>query len=343
MLRDAIRFSYINAKIRSLKSQLLTESDYENLIKFGSYKGMVEYLEFTAFKKSLHDNICSYDDLIEIYHKNLFEAYEGLINSLSGTIKRLVYHLYQKYELENLKLVLRTMCYNRHIDNVNKLFLLHMKYKSFSQKDLLSSKNVHDLIQKLKGTWYYEPLQNSYYRFEKEGEIFSLEMALDLKYHNQLWDIILSMSGKDRKLTQGILGVQLDSFNILWFTRFKESYHFSPEEIMNYSLVHGRYITNKVRQKLAYSINFKDIIANLEHTPYKRILENIDNPEIAYIQLLKYALLVTKRNWHTSPFQVGIILDYIFFKEMEIKDLITLTEAKRTGISPHTIPHYLVN
>ncbi|MGA1842101.1 MAG: V-type ATPase subunit [bacterium] len=343
MLKNAVRFSYINAKIRSLKSQLLRQSDYENLLKARGYHGLADYLRFTPYCKNIDKGISSYDELIEIYYKNILGEYIKVIDSISINIKRLICQLYQRYELENLKVILRAICYCRQSDKIKRLFFPLIKYTSFSTSDLIASKNLSEIINKLKGTWYYEPLINSFYRFESEGESFPLEMALDLTYYNHLWDIVSSLSRQDQKIAKNILGLQLDALNIIWIIRFKERFLFSPEEILNYSLINGKYISKNIRKKMAYSVNQKDIISNLEGTPYKEILKGIDDPEIGYIKLLQYILILVRRNWNRYPFQIGTILGYIFLKETEIKDLITITEGKRIGIHEKNINPFMVH
>lgn len=343
MLKNAIRFSYINAKIRSLKSQLLRQSDYENLLKARGYHGLADYLRFTTYCKNMDKSISSYDELIEIYYKNILEDYIKVIDSISISIKRLICQLYQRYELENLKVILRAICYCRQLDKTKRLFFPLMKYTNFSTNDLIASKDLSGIIHRLKGTWYYEPLINSFYRFENEGESFPLEMALDLTYYNHLWDIISSLSRQDQKIAKTILGLQLDALNIIWIIRFKKRFLFSPEEILNYSLTNGKYISKKIRKKMAYSVTQTDLISNLEGTPYKKILKGIDDPEIGYVRLLQYILLLVRRNWNRYPFQIGTILGYIFLKEIEIKDLITITEGKRIGIHEKNINPFMVH
>jgi len=343
MLKDSIRFSYINAKIRSLKSRLLIQSDYENLLKAQGYNALVECLRFTSYGTRIDEHLSSFDDLISLYHTNLFEIYVKLIDSISGNIRRLVHHFYQRYELENLKVILRTICYNLQAESAQKLLLPVTKYATFSANELLAAKNITELIERLKGSWYYEPLENSLYRFENEGETFPLEMALDLSYYKHLWEIISSLVRKDKKIAKTLLGVHLDALNIVWIIRFKESYRFSPEEILNYTLANGRHISKKVRKRLAYSISVNDIIENLEGTPYKYFLQGMNDPEIGYIKLLKYILKLVKSNWSRYPFQIGTILDYIIFIEMELRDLITITEGIRIGISKENIIRYVVN
>jgi V/A-type H+-transporting ATPase subunit C len=299
-------------------------------------------LKPTSYGKDLDESIHSYDELTSLYLRNLLNDYTKLIDNISIDHKPLVHHLYQRYELENIKVVLRTICYERSKKEASKLLFPLLKYQTVSIDRLLEAKDLFDFINRLKATWYFDPLDNSAYRFEKEGETFPLEIALDLRYYAGLWEIVSSLKRKDKKNARSLIGIQLDALNILWIIRFKESYHFSPEEILNYSLTYGSYISQKKRKKLAYSIDQKDIISNLDNTPYKGILNDIDDPEITYAVLLQYIFYQAKKNWIANPFQIGIILDYLFFKEIEVRNLITITEAKKIGLPTEKINRYLV-
>ena len=199
------------------------------------------------------------------------------------------------------------------------------------------------MIQRLKGTWYHDPLNHSAYRFEQEGETFPLEVALDLRYHERLWETVSSLKRKDKRIACALIGAQLDALNILWMIRFKENYRFSPEEILNYSLTHGRFITPRKRKEMAFSIDKNEIVNHLDHTPYKKILMGIQDAELAYSVLLQYIFSMAKKNWVGDPFQIGVILDYLIFKEMEIANLITITEAKKISYASDNFRQYLVN
>ncbi|MGA1795450.1 MAG: V-type ATPase subunit [bacterium] len=343
MLASAVRYSYINAKVHSLKGRLLQQSDYKNLIQSPGLGGFVECLKSTPYGSGLHESDCSYDTLIGVYYENLFNDYIKIMDSVSGERRALVYHLYQRYELENVKAALRSVCHGRPKEGVSRLLFTLPGYRTVSADTLLESKDLADLIQRLKGTWYHDPLDHAAYRFEQEGGTFPLEMALDLRYYGRLWEIASSLKGRDKGIAQSLIGVQLDALNIVWMIRFKESYLFFPEEILNYGLSNGHCINSRKRKKMAFSIDRDDIIDNLEHTPYKVILNGINDPEAAYTVLLQYLLRRAQRNWTGKPFQIGVILDYIIFKEMEVRTLITITEAKRMGSSTEGFNRYLVH
>ncbi len=54
MLISALRYSYINAKLHSLKSMLLQQSDYKNLIHLQGIKGFVEYSDSQSISDRNH-------------------------------------------------------------------------------------------------------------------------------------------------------------------------------------------------------------------------------------------------------------------------------------------------
>ncbi|MGA1874596.1 MAG: V-type ATPase subunit [bacterium] len=342
MLKAAFHYSYINAKVRALKSHLLRPADYESLARVSGCHGLAEYLKLTSYGKRWDSFPGSFDGFIHMYYGDLFHVYEKIINLLSGGQKRLVQHLYQRYELENLKHILRIVGRRKSAKDWKHLLLPTKGLASFSVMDLLQAKDMDEILHHLRGTWYYDPLKNSLYRFEQEQETFPLEMALDLSYYRHLWEYTSPLNRPDRKVARHILGIQLDTLNILWIFRFKELYHFSPEEILNYTLMDGTYLSSETRLRLAYSVDYKDMVANLSGTPYQSLLDNVDDPEVISAKLLSYGFCVAKKNWKRFPFQIGTVLDYLLFKEIEVKDLISLTEAKRLNLPQERIKDYLI-
>ena len=346
MVKAAFQYSYINAKIRSLKGMLLKKMDFENLTKVTGYDGLIAYLSGTSFGLKWKNCPSSFDGLLQLYYEDLVSCYDKAIGMLSGNNRNLIQHLYQKFELENLKVILRILnnekCNNNLPESLPYLYSLKPQIASFSIDDVLEAKNINEVINCLQGTWYYEPLKHSLHRYTLEKETFPLEMALELFYYKRLWQQILCLSYQDRKIAKKIFGVQYDILNITRIFRFKKLYHFSPEEIFNYSLMHGAYLSAHIRLKLAYSIDYEDIVNNLTGTPYKELLAYSDDPETWYTKLLSYELSLAKKNWQRNPFQIGTILDYLIFKESEIKDLISITEAQRLGLSYEAIKDYLI-
>ncbi len=206
MVKATFLYAYINAKVRAMKSRLLNRADFENLAGVAGQDGLVQCLKTTSYGEKRRHFPSSFDGVIAMYYKDLFSCYRKIIKSLSGDRKRLIEHLYQKYELENLKLILRKVCSGKFNKNIEELLLPTGESQNFSAINLLQARSAGEVLTQLKGTSYYEPLENALFRFEQEKETFPLEMALDLSYYKRLWLIASSLGHADQKITKKILG-----------------------------------------------------------------------------------------------------------------------------------------
>ena len=59
--------------------------------------------------------------------------------------------------------------------------------------------------------------------------------------------------------------------------------------------------------------------------------------------LTRYVVTQLRKYFSGSPFQIGVILGYLFSKEFEISDLITIAEAKKYGFSLEQSKEYVIN
>ncbi|MBN2373602.1 V-type ATPase subunit [bacterium] len=343
MLKSAFHYSYINAKVRSLKSRLLSRADFENMALLSGLAGICEYLKTTSYGNRWDQFPSSFDGLILMYYEDLFDCYQKVINVLTGSRKRFIQHLYQRYETENLKLVLRLVHRGQPGNEHAHLLLPIKKHQTFLPEDLFQAKNIKEIPDRLHKTWYCDTLKNTLHRYEKERMTFPLEMALDLAYYNHLWQYLSALRGRDRKIARHLIGVQLDGINILWMFRFKEIYRFSPEETLNYSIMNGFHLSSKIRLKLAYSADYEDMVTNLTGTPYHDLASDTQDPDILFMKLLSCGLSLAHKNWSRDPFQIGTVIDYLLFKEAEVKDLIMLTESKRLNLPQKRVEDYLIN
>ena len=136
MVKATFRYAYINAKVRAMKSRLLNRADFENLAGVAGQCGLVECLKTTSYGEKRGHFPSSFDGVIEMYYKDLFSCYRKIIKSISGSRKRLIEHLYQKYELENLKLILRMVCSGKFNKNIEELLLPTRESQNFSTINL---------------------------------------------------------------------------------------------------------------------------------------------------------------------------------------------------------------
>ena len=129
-------------------------SDYENLLGVSGYSGLAECLRVTSYGAALSQFPASFDGLIKVFYQDLFDCYRKVIRALSGNRKRLVQHLYQKYELENLKAILRIVGQEKPREKVEEILLPTGNHlsgsdhgRSFSEEALLQAKSLEEILR----------------------------------------------------------------------------------------------------------------------------------------------------------------------------------------------------
>lgn len=329
-----------------MKGMLLSEERFRSLLNAETFEEVLHVLQTTKYAEALSE-IPSQDilppELSNILYKSLFQDYEKTIRSVDTHIRGFFILLYQKYELINLKTILRGIFSQAEPEQVASLLLPTERYTLFSKESLLEFRNVQDVITHLQGTFFQYPLNRALHRFENEQEFFPLEMALDLHYYHTLWETMEKLPESEKKIVKQILGMSLDILNVAWIIRFKEEYHFSTEEILNYTIQHGYAFKFRERRQLTENRDTGEIIAYLKNTPYGKGLPDDISPNTIYVHLCRYMIDQLKKFFVGNPFQIGVILGYLWLKEFEIADIITIAEAKKYGFSLEQSQHYVIH
>ncbi len=346
MINSVFKYAYPNARVRAMKGALLSSDDFFSLLNTESYQEFLSILNTTRYAEILSEKDSgeiSMPTLTNILYRSLFIDYEKMILSIKGETQKFFILLYQKYEVVNLKTILRGICGNLASENVALLLLPTERYTLFSKEDLLALRKVHDVVEHLQDTFFQYPLNRALHRFEEEKEFFPLEMALDLHYYHTLWDNIAKLAKEESEIVKELLGMVIDVLNVSWIIRFKEQYQFSPEEILNYTIHHGYAFRLHDRRSLANARGAGEILAYLQGTQYGKAISGDEPLNTLHIVLTQYVVKRLGKYFSGHPFQIGVILGYLFLKEFEISDLITIAEAKKYELSFDQSKEYVIN
>ncbi|MGA1867595.1 MAG: V-type ATPase subunit [bacterium] len=345
MFTSALRYSYINSKVRALRTTLLSSSQFEVLAKADHYNDFLEKLRLTPYSPyidnhhSMREHDGSVDCLIPHFYEYLFETYEKVLAALKGAERDLVLSLYSKYELENIKILLHA----KHSHTSASLSFPIPRNIHCTLENLIDADNLQEMIDLLRNTPYHRPLDLAFYRFKEEKILFPLERALDIDYYHRVWNKILSLGLHDRGIARTLIGIELDAINLLWIARFRFDFNFLPEQILNYTLMHGYLFELKDRKNMAYCNSFEEMIHAISALPYKTRLMDARNPEQVYARMLQYKKDLGVKYWHSTPFHIGTILYYLFMKEMEVRDLVALAEVKKYRLPMDLYEQYTVH
>ncbi len=335
MLRAAIKYSYVNAKTRTMHSKRLRPSDWHVIEDVKDSQGFIQYLATTFYGPWISPLIqnrkvgpLSFETRI---FKSLFHDYHKIHHGLSSqTSKELILALFSRFEGENLKIVLRAI-----FSGLKKTDVAHLLYpvEEFSKmrlEGLWTQKGIKGIVKLLETTPFGPLLHHALPQFEAQGRLFPLEMAIDISCYRRIATTTEALRGKkDRKEAKKILGSFIDMLNISHIARLRFIYGLSPEEALNYSYPGGNKLHLKELHAIAKAGSPASMLKLLPE-PLKTIAKAWGQQDLATIRigLEEWVLGEIRRAFLGNPFHLGVPIAHLLGKELEIRCLVRLYQAK---------------
>ncbi len=331
-----MKYPVLIGKIGSEMSRLLKREDYEKLMRAKSVPEIAEYLRNKTYGDFIPDTEDIHRrDLEAAVQRRFYRTLDEFEKYVTFPERTLVRHVMMRCEIETLKKVLRIFTAGEEFDP---RFLVCDP--GFDPDDLLSSRTVEELISKLSRKPYYSILNSTL----REGvKIGRLENALDLWYFTKLLKIATS-SGL-RSVVK-FLKKQADLMNIVWVYRGRFLFGFEPGKILNTVLPFGYHIRGGILNKLASSKDEEEFFEALAGTPYGDIIPGKDTKvsrEFVLERRLIHSLYREARKLirnYSNGFDV--LVGYIHLLEYEIKNITTVIETVRYGLSVEVGGEYLI-
>ena len=341
-----ITYAAVNAKIRALEKDFLKREDYLNMIRKKSVVDVARYLkENTSYGKLLReiniDNI-SRRDLEDILKNNMIKNMDKLIYYFRDDYKEFIRSLYIKYEIEDLKILSRSIFNGKELETIEKPLSFLGKYSRVSPKSLFKSRTIRDLIYSLEGSEFFEfliPLVDG-----RRENLFRFEMTLDMGYFSIIQSRKLKISREDRKILKKWEGLLADLYNIQWVYRGKKFYSLSPEELLNYTINFGDKLTFRERKAMCYAKNLEELYKMIANTIYGFLFKKEEMYRDIYMErrinrFIYYKLKALDRQFSLSIIQT---IDFVWSFEFEIRDIISILEAIRYDTPSEEARKFLV-
>jgi V/A-type H+/Na+-transporting ATPase subunit C len=340
----ALRYSYVQAKTRALKSKLLSPDDWRYLLKMRSLENILTFLSGTHYSEplALHAAGKKPDirSMSQAFHAELFREYSLLGKSLGRSGSRFLMSLLARYDANNLKAILRGIVRGSPSSEIRLHLYNPGTLSSLPLVELLMVRHVPAVLDVLHGTIFQRPVANALPQFRAARSLFPLEMAIDRAALENMTEAVESLRGRDRQGVRTLAGEFIDYLNLSWLVRLIHIYGRSSEETINYMLSGGLRLALEDLGNLARSSNLVTFTGHLPDE-YSQVLEEVEHwPDVE--RLLKRRFISRLLGpFSRSPFQVGLQVAYLFMKESEIEALVGLASAVHMGMAEEQVSKFV--
>lgn len=337
-------YSGITTKIRAMQAKLLTAADYNNIANLRTVLEVIEYLKekpaYTKYINRMDTSLYHRGDVEKVLTQSFYDDYTRIFRFVGMEQKKFLKTYWKRYEIDLINYCLRIV-FNHYdvpfdIDYKKEIF---DKYSQLSVSKLVLSRNVEELVDNLKGTEYYSPLQTL--RESGAATLYDYDLTLELYYFSMMWkEEKRLLKGKERELFMRDYGIRIDLTNLQWIYRAKKYYNMLPPDIYMMMIPIQYRFSKEEFKALVEAPSVEEFIKQVGQTRYgKKIsFEEGHMLEQQCREILKAAYLSDRRR---DPYSVASINAYLFLKEGEIRNIVSALECIRYGLSSRDISGYL--
>ena len=354
-------YAAISSRVRAMYAYLLTPQDMARLIEAPDFASLFNALKSTAYGpylEGLKDKEIVPRRVTSQIKRKLADSYNSVIQMSPVETRPLIKQLFRYFEIGNLKAVLRGIVTvsgwtteGALWDRVRDVLFPLGPASSLPAQAMVESGSIASAVDLLEGTPYEDALSFAMKRYSTEQNLFPLEVALDLSYWRRLWAEAKKLTGQDREHGVKIVGALVDMNNLMWAIRYRVYHKLSEEEVINYTLPFGYRVKDSDLRAIAAGADPATVIARIYPglTGVGALLEDPRSGLSKLEVLLKRQLMnQCLAAFVGSPFHIGIPLAFLVMSDLEVQDLIVLTEAKSSNLPedeyrPFLLKSYLLN
>jgi V/A-type H+-transporting ATPase subunit C len=347
-------FDYGNARLRAMKSRLLSRREIDALVEVGNVSGVIAALIQTDYQKSIQTALTRANGLAcitEALHNNLIEVVGKIRNFYKDSAAEEVGLLLRAYDIRNLKVVLRGLAGNTAPGEILALILPVGELESGVLGELARASGVRACVDMLAsmGLAFREPLLRL--RGERPGaETSEMELELEKWHFEDAFQTIANLPGNTSILHAAYqLEADLTNlFTVLRFARAPSERRFLRDWLESDNLQRLFVGPGRLPFHLLVQAGSQETInaavGILSGTPYEAVLHaGLESySQSARLSDFEKTLNRFRLKWMAAqvtndPLGVGVVLGYLALKTNEVSNIRWIAKAFDLGLSVESI------
>jgi V/A-type H+-transporting ATPase subunit C len=332
-MRTLAQYAYLNARVAGLATHLLSETRLLDMIQqpLGQQRTGLALLDNLLNDAHLTTNVVE-----QAWVSGLLVDFKVLVRSLTGVARELLIYWLRKYEMTNLKTIVRGKIAKLHAEVISAQLLDLGPIATLPLEQLLQTEDVNELLRRLSNTPYSNLAHQARRVFDQEHQLYSLDAAIDRHYLLELDKKVHGLETAQRELIVPLMSIFIDRFNLLWLLRYRFAYHLSPAETF-YLLLPTHYRLNRVNLvQLVELGSFQEVIKHLPEffQPFLTDADTIVKVEQRLNEQIRQTAQYTL-HWH--HFSVAKAIAYMMLRELEMYRILAIVKGKRLQLTPAAI------
>nr|HDO80539.1 hypothetical protein [Candidatus Bathyarchaeota archaeon] len=351
MALGASEYAFINARVRGLKSKMLTLSQYEKLIQASDLDEAVRFLSATPYwgelSKALSQPPIDVDQVDIALRRTYAKEIKSLINSAPAKAKKFLLKYQKRFHYENIKAILRVIHSGESKDQARKHLVVLAPEEDAEYERLLTAQTIPQLVDRIPDPRLRRQLQDALQMYEATRSTMPLEVELDKYFYKEIWTAIDHLRAMDRRYARAFFGLRIGIINIMTVIRAKLQ-GIEPQ-IIESLIIPITYQAAPVVRELLTARNIEEALNMLIATPYRELAHKVreayrKSPTLSSVEhaFEEHLVQTAYLSMAGFPFQIGTVLAYLDLKYYELRNIKIIIIGKEENVNPATIRELLV-
>ena len=320
---------YLVTRVHGLSRHLIEPDDTKLILDAKDLKEAIERIPKSEYPEIIKLATLDATVLERIFLEKMVERFYFIVKAASGDVQSFFKVYSSRFEMENVKRVLRAIHGGEPLEEQN-LIPLIKEFTLVNFSALMKAKDLKEAVGLLRETDYGH-LIGDFELYQRFGTTSILEASLDKHYYERLNEVAQRIPNKE--LVKSIIGFEIDLKNLMTILLLKMQ-GVEQGEIQN-RIVELFYKVREFRIKSLIEARTEDFAHILKSLYYAKFAEEIqtvlnngswkEGERIFSAELHDEASKIAARNPHTLAF----VLYYLIRCEYEAKDLIAAAVSKQ--------------
>jgi V/A-type H+-transporting ATPase subunit C len=340
-------YAYAVTKVKAKKASLLGDDAYAKMLMM-SLPEISRFIGESGYQKEMAELAGRIDgiDLIEhATYKNMARMFSSILQSTQGELRDMVSAYLTKWDVWNLKVILRGKTYGADIESIREDLVPAGKLDETMLDRMLSLEADVEIISEFSRIKHLEIPQEVISAYKADGHLSSIEDHLDKLYYRVLL-VSADPSSRPQRLFQEFIRREIDTVNLETILVLKME-GIRGEDVMGYIIPGGKQIDKKLATQLANAESISAAANDLAQLDFYEDIKGALDAETGSLKDLvaamrKYHIGQAKKFSHLYPLSVVPILDFMIHKNIEVDNIRTIARGIESGIDRETIKGLLV-
>jgi V/A-type H+-transporting ATPase subunit C len=344
---DSANYEYVTTRVRSRRSKLFDEEDYNKLVRMGPGE-IARFMEETEYQTEMDSLGSRYSgvDLIEYaLNRNLAKHFDDLLRFASGQLYDYLARYLRKFDAWNIKTVIRGIYSDTDQQTIEDDLIRAGEFSDRQIDQLVEAGTIPAVVDQLENTIFGPELEDALDEYEESSVLVPLENAIDRAFYSDMLDELPEDTDRATDLYIQLLQAEIDFRNIRNALRLARSgVDIDPG---SYYISGGRLFDESDLRQLVS--NMDQLTERIRGSPYgddlEEALDELEDAEslIEFERALERALLEYSDTLSNRyPLSVCPIIAYIRAKEREVDNIRAIARGKEAGLTGDEIEDELV-